>query len=405
MLNKTTTKWQALDWPQIERVSFQDWPLLVTDLSDKTVDLPPLAYDNYTSETSVADSQIRLVYSGQTFLEKHIPAHLEAAGVIVVDWQEATVRFPELVKEYLYSVIPEKADRVLAYHREYFDGGVFIYIPDHYEEKVVIDCLILQDSRAAQTCNLRSVIVAGVHARLEYIERLQTIGEVANSAVIITEVVARAGSQIKYCAIDSLAAKTTAYIKRYARTENDAVVNWAIGAMNDGHTILDTDTYLDGKGSESQLAIVAIASQDQVQGIDAKVVNRGHYSIGNILQHGVILDRATLTFNGIGLIEKNAKHADAQQESRVMMLSDEARGDANPILLIEEFEVTAGHAASAGQLDEQQLYYLMSRGLPRQEAEFLVVRGFLGSVIQEMPSQLVRDQMVAIIDRKLASLM
>ena len=404
MLNKTTTKWQALDWPQIERVSFQDWPLLVTDLSDKTVDLPPLAYDNYTSETSVADSQIRLVYSGQTFLEKHIPAHLEAAGVIVVDWQEATVRFPELVKEYLYSVIPEKADRVLAYHREYFDGGVFIYIPDHYEEKVVIDCLILQDSRAAQTCNLRSVIVAGVHARLEYIERLQTIGEVANSAVIITEVVARAGSQIKYCAIDSLAAKTTAYIKRYARTENDAVVNWAIGAMNDGHTILDTDTYLDGKGSESQLAIVAIASQDQVQGIDAKVVNRGHYSIGNILQHGVILDRATLTFNGIGLIEKNAKHADAQQESRVMMLSDEARGDANPILLIEEFEVTAGHAASAGQLDEQQLYYLMSRGLPRQEAEFLVVRGFLGSVIQEMPSQLVRDQMVAIIDRKLASL-
>lgn len=405
MLNKTTTKWQALDWPQIERVSFQDWPLLVTDLTDKTVDLPPLAYDNYTSETSVADSQIRLVYSGQTFLEKHIPAHLEAAGVIVVDWQEATVRFPELVKEYLYSVIPEKADRVLAYHREYFDGGVFIYIPDHYEEKVVIDCLILQDSRAAQTCNLRSVIVAGVHARLEYIERLQTIGEVANSAVIITEVVARAGSQIKYCAIDSLAAKTTAYIKRYARTENDAVVNWAIGAMNDGHTILDTDTYLDGKGSESQLAIVAIASQDQVQGIDAKVVNRGHYSIGNILQHGVILDRATLTFNGIGLIEKNAKHADAQQESRVMMLSDEARGDANPILLIEEFEVTAGHAASAGQLDEQQLYYLMSRGLPRQEAEFLVVRGFLGSVIQEMPSQLVRDQMVAIIDRKLASLM
>ena len=405
MLNKTTTKWQALDWPQIERVSFQDWPLLVTDLSDKTVDLPPLADDNYTSETSVADSQIRLVYSGQTFLEKHIPAHLEAAGVIVVDWQEATVRFPELVKEYLYSVIPEKADRVLAYHREYFDGGVFIYIPNHYEEKVVIDCLILQDSRAAQTCNLRSVIVAGVHARLEYIERLQTIGEVANSAVIITEVVARAGSQIKYCAIDSLAAKTTAYIKRYARTENDAVVNWAIGAMNDGHTILDTDTYLDGKGSESQLAIVAIASQDQVQGIDAKVVNRGHYSIGNILQHGVILDRATLTFNGIGLIEKNAKHADAQQESRVMMLSDEARGDANPILLIEEFEVTAGHAASAGQLDEQQLYYLMSRGLARQEAEFLVVRGFLGSVIQEMPSQLVRDQMVAIIDRKLASLM
>ena len=78
-MHKTTTKWQALDWPQIERVSFQDWPLLVTDLPEQTVDLPPLAYENELSETSIGDSQIRLVYSGQTFLEKHIPAHLEAA--------------------------------------------------------------------------------------------------------------------------------------------------------------------------------------------------------------------------------------------------------------------------------------------------------------------------------------
>ena len=134
------------------------------------------------------------------------------------------------------------------------------------------------------------------------------------------------------------------------------------------------------------------------------MVNRGNDSVGNILQDGVIMDRATLTFNGIGLIEKYAKGADAQQESRVLMLSEKARGDANPILLIEEFEVTAGHAASVGQVDEEQLYYLMSRGLSREAAEYLVVRGFLGPVIVQMPSAEIRRQLVEIIDRKLSGL-
>lgn len=86
------------------------------------------------------------------------------------------------------------------------------------------------------------------------------------------------------------------------------------------------------------------------------------------------------------------------------MLSEKARGDANPILLIEEFEVTAGHAASVGQVDEEQLYYLMSRGLSREAAEYLVVRGFLGPVIVQMPSEEIRRQLVEIIDRKLSGL-
>ena len=117
---------------------------------------------------------------------------------------------------------------------------------------------------------------------------------------------------------------------------------------------------------------LALSSGRQVQGIDTRVTNYGCNSIGNILQHGVILEKATLTFNGIGHIIKGAKGADAQQESRVLMLSDQARSDANPILLIDENDVTAGHAASIGQVDPEDMYYLMSRGLDKATAERLV---------------------------------
>ena len=98
---------------------------------------------------------------------------------------------------------------------------------------------------------------------------------------------------------------------------------------------------------------------------------------------------------------KGATGADAQQESRVLMLSRHARGDANPILLIDDNNVTAGHAASVGRVDEEQLYYLMSRGLPKPIAERLVIRGFLGPVLAAIPSRAIQIELENMIERKL----
>ena len=235
-------------------------------------------------------------------------------------------------------------------------------------------------------------------------ERLETYGEgaVPATANITVEVIAQAGAQIKFSAIDRLGQNVTAYISRRGKLDNDAMIDWAIGVMNEGNVVADFDSDLYGKGSHADMKVVALSSGKQVQGIDTRVTNYGCNSIGNILQHGVILEKGTLTFNGIGHIIKGAKGADAQQESRVLMLSDQARSDANPILLIDENDVTAGHAASIGQVDPEDMYYLMSRGLDKATAERLVVRGFLGSVIVEIPVKEVRDEMIENIDIILA---
>lgn len=194
----------------------------------------------------------------------------------------------------------------------------------------------------------------------------------------------------------------TAYISRRGKLDDDSMIDWAIGVMNEGDVIADFDSDLFGRGSHADMKVVALSRGRQIQGIDSRVTNYGCNSIGNILQHGVILEKGTLTFNGIGHIIKGAKGADAQQESRVLMLSDKARSDANPILLIDENDVTAGHAASIGQVDPEDMYYLMSRGLDKATAERLVVRGFLGSVIVEIPVKEVRAEMIENIDEILA---
>ncbi|ABV11016.1 Fe-S cluster assembly protein SufD [Streptococcus gordonii] len=394
---KAFDKIDQLDLPVIERVKFHRWNLGDGRISDSE----PLT--SVPDFTSLGDNLKFIQMGTQTVLEQ-LPADLAEQGVVFTDFHTALEEIPELVEKHFMSAIKYDEDKLAAYHTAYFNSGAVLYVPDNVEIDQPIEGIFYQDSESDVPFNKHILIIAGKHSKVNYLERLETYGEgaVPATANITVEVIAQAGAQIKFSAIDRLGQNVTAYISRRGKLDNDAMIDWAIGVMNEGNVVADFDSDLYGKGSHADMKVVALSSGKQVQGIDTRVTNYGCNSIGNILQHGVILEKGTLTFNGIGHIIKGAKGADAQQESRVLMLSDQARSDANPILLIDENDVTAGHAASIGQVDPEDMYYLMSRGLDKATAERLVVRGFLGSVIVEIPVKEVRDEMIENIDIILA---
>ena len=390
-------KMDQLDLPVIERVKFHRWTLGDGRISDSE----PLT--SVPDFTALGDNLKFIQMGTQTVLEQ-LPADLAEQGVVFTDFHTALEEIPELVERHFMSAVKYDEDKLAAYHTAYFNSGAVLYVPDNVEIDQPIEGIFYQDSESDVPFNKHILIIAGKHSKVNYLERLETYGEgtVPTTANITVEVIAQAGAQIKFSAIDRLGENVTAYISRRGKLDNDAMIDWAIGVMNEGNVVADFDSDLYGKGSHADMKVVALSSGKQVQGIDTRVTNYGCNSIGNILQHGVILEKGTLTFNGIGHIIKGAKGADAQQESRVLMLSDQARSDANPILLIDENDVTAGHAASIGQVDPEDMYYLMSRGLDKATAERLVVRGFLGSVIVEIPVKEVRDEMIENIDIILA---
>ena len=394
---KAFDKIDQLDLPVIERVKFHRWNLGDGRISDSE---PSTSVPDFTS---LGDNLKFIQMGTQTVLEQ-LPADLAEQGVVFTDFHTALEEIPELVEKHFMSAVKYDEDKLAAYHTAYFNSGAVLYVPDNVEIDQPIEGIFYQDSESDVPFNKHILIIAGKHSKVNYLERLETYGEgsVPATANITVEVIAQAGAQIKFSAIDRLGENVTAYISRRGKLDNDAMIDWAIGVMNEGNVIADFDSDLYGKGSHADMKVVALSSGKQVQGIDTRVTNYGCNSIGNILQHGVILEKGTLTFNGIGHIIKGAKGADAQQESRVLMLSDQARSDANPILLIDENDVTAGHAASIGQVDPEDMYYLMSRGLDKATAERLVVRGFLGSVIVEIPVKEVRDEMIENIDIILA---
>ncbi|MFM1675279.1 Fe-S cluster assembly protein SufD [Streptococcus mutans] len=385
-----------LELPRIERVKFQRW-----NLGDGTITESPIS-TNVPDFTSFGENPKLVQLGTQTVLES-LPAKLVEQGVVFTDFHSALEEIPQVIEKYFATALKFDEDKLSAYHTAYFNSGSVLYVPDNVEIDLPLEGIFLQDSTSNVPLNKHVLIIAGRHAKVNYLERFETIGDsdVKATANIAVEVLAQAGSQVKFAAIDRLGNNITTYISRRGRLDNDASIDWALGVMNEGNVIADVDSDLIGNGSHAELKVVAASSGRQIQGIDTRVTNYGNNSIGHILQHGVILERGTLTFNGIGHIIKGAKGADAQQESRVLMLSDKARSDANPILLIDENEVTAGHAASIGQVDPEDMYYLMSRGIDKETAERLVIRGFLGTVITEIPVKAVRDEMIAVLDEKL----
>lgn len=326
---------------------------------------------------------------------------LTARGVVLTDIFTATRDYSELVQQYyMTDGVAVNENKLTALHAALMNGGVFLYVPRNVVIEEPIQVLYLHDDADASLFN-HTLIVAEESSHVTYVENyLSTVEEANGLANIVTEVIAKDNAKVIFGAVDVLAKGFTAYVARRGMAGRDARIEWALGLMNDSDTIAENITHLVGDNASSDFKMVTIGRGDQKQNFTTDIVHHGKDTDAFILKHGVMTDKATAIFNGIGRIKKHATRSNAVQESRILMFSDKARGDANPILLIDEDEVTAGHAASVGRVDPSQLYYLMSRGISKEEAERLIVHGFLEPVVSQLPVEGVKEQLTAVIERK-----
>ncbi|MBE5107101.1 Fe-S cluster assembly protein SufD [Bacillus thuringiensis] len=321
-------------------------------------------------------------------------------GVIFTDIVTAATEHAELVQKYLMKDgVKVDEHRLTALHAALINGGAFVYVPKNVVLETPLQAVFLVDGEEANVYN-HVLFVADANSTSTYVENYVANENAKGIANIVAEVIVEQGAQVKFGAVDLLAKDVTTYVNRRGVVGRDGRIDWALGLMNDGNTISENVTNLMGDGSFADTKTVTIGRGNQTQNFTTKVVHFGKHSEGFILKHGVQKDSATSIFNGIGKIEHGASKSNAQQSSRVLMLDEKARGDANPILLIDEDDVMAGHAASVGRVDPTQLYYLMSRGIPKREAERLVIHGFLAPVVNELPIEGVKAQLVEVIERK-----
>ncbi|ERL66434.1 Fe-S cluster assembly protein SufD [Schleiferilactobacillus shenzhenensis] len=353
-------------WPEFAKVTFHPWKLF----GDGTA-------------------------AGVTYPEG---APAAPAGVTIQPLLTAPAAVLAPFKPYLFHQTAP-TDRLTAYHLAHLNSGFLIRVPDHFhsDQPLVLNTQLL----AGVNAHRHLLLLVGRDAQITVVDHFTGEAGADSADSIVTEIVVGEDSRVDFANVDAFGANITAFVRRQAQVAANGILNWTAGVLNDGNIIADTSTNLVGTGSTADVKVVALATGKQVQGLNTRVTNIGRQTTANILQHGVILENATLVFNGIGHIVKGARGADAQQENRVLMLSRTAHGDANPILLIDENDVKAGHAASVGRVDASQMYYLMSRGLTKELAQRLVIRGFLGAVLTAIPLPAIQQQLIDTIERKL----
>lgn len=349
----------------------------------------------------VENSKNLIIQHNNALAYTHVSEQAQNNGVIIEGLSEALVNHSDLVQKYLMTeAVSVDEHRLTALHTALMNGGVFVYVPKNVVVEDPIQYVVLHDDENASFYN-HVIIATEESAEVTYVENyLSTASGEGNQLNIISEVIAGANSNITYGSVDYLDNGFTGHIIRRGTTAADASINWALGLMNDGSQIIDNTTNLVGDRSTSELKSVVVGTGDQKINLTSKIVQYGKETNGYILKHGVMLENASSIFNGIGYIKHGGTKSIANQESRVLMLSENARGDANPILLIDEDDVEAGHAASVGRVDPEQLYYLMSRGISQREAERLVIHGFLDPVVRELPIEDVKRQLREVIELK-----
>lgn len=341
-----------------------------------------------------------LVQKNASTLFFAVTDEVKQQGVIFAPLATALQEHGDLVQKYMGNVVAYDEHALTALHTAVINGGVFLYVPKNVEVKVPLQAVYEVAGNEALLCP-HVIIVAEANSKVTYVDSFVSAegsNMVANS---IVEVYVGPGASVQVASVRSLSADVHDYSFRRATVDRDGRVEWILGEMNDGNTVANNTTILKGTASSAETKTVSVGTGSQRQNLTSQVQHIGTHSESNMVSKAVMTGEAVCILNGITKIEKGAEKANGEQAENVLMLSEKARGDANPILLIDEDDVKAGHAASVGRFSEESIYYLMSRGISRAEAERLIILGFLDPVVAEIPIEEVKNRLRQALERKL----
>lgn len=323
-------------------------------------------------------------------------------GVVFSELREAARAHPEIVKTWLGEVVGSGEDKLLALQAGLWRSGAFVYVPKGVVVDVPLQFVSVTTAGGYGTF-VRHLIVVEELGEVTFTDAYTGDRELADElCVSVTEVIAQDGARVRIGTVHDLPRKATHVAARRAKVDRNADVQWVLGEIGDSYTVGEFGSVLEGDGSRSTGHTVALGSGRARMDLTARMIHKGRFSESDTIARGVMQGRATAVYRGVTQILKGAGGANGQQAERLLMLSPESRADAIPMLLIDENDVKCGHAASVGQISEDQLFYLMSRGVSEVDAKRMIVRGFLEPIVSELPIEAVRKAVEAVIERKMA---
>ena len=316
-----------------------------------------------------------------------INEELERQGVIFLDTDTGLREHPEIFQEYFGSVIPVGDNKFAALNTSVWSGGSFIYVP-----KGVHVTIPLQAYFRINTENMgqfeRTLIIADEGSYVHYVEGCTAPiykSDSLHSAVV--EIIVKKNARVRYTTIQNWSNNVYNLVTKRAMCEEGATMEWIDGNIGSKLTMKYPAVYLMGPHAKGETLSVAFAGEGQHQDTGSKMVHAAPYTSSSIISKSVARNGGRASYRGLVQVQEGASHSSSSVKCDALLVDTISRSDTYPYVDIREDDVTMGHESTVSKVSEDQLFYLMSRGMTEDEAMAMVVRGFVEPIAKELPME------------------
>jgi Fe-S cluster assembly protein SufB len=316
-----------------------------------------------------------------------IKKELDDIGVIFTDMDSALRDYPDLVKEYFGTIIPPNDNKFAALNTAVWSGGSFIYVPPGVAVDIPLQAYFRINAENMGQFE-RTLIIADEGSYVHYVEGCSApiyTSDSLHSAVV--EIVAKKGARVRYTTIQNWSTNVYNLVTKRAAAYEDAVMEWIDGNIGSKVTMKYPSIYLLGKGARGEVLSVAFAGKGMHTDAGGKAIHAAPYTTSVINSKSVSKDGGRTGYRGLVRVEPDAHHAKSTVRCDALILDDESRSDTYPYIEVEDETAALGHEATVSKVGDDQLFYLMSRGLSEAEATAMIVNGFIEPITRELPME------------------
>ena len=388
---KPMAPWFDINMPDLD---FQDifyYLKPATAQTDEWEDLPEQMKRTY-EKLGIPEAERKYLAGVTSQYDSEVVYHrnrieLEEQGILFCDMDTALREYPDLVKQYFGSVIPMGDNKFNALNTSVWSGGSFIYVPPGVECEMPLQAYFRINSENAGQFE-RTLIIADEGSKVHYIEGCSApvyTNDSLHSAVV--EIVVKPSAHVTYTTIQNWSPNVYNLVTKRARVEAEGHMEWIDGNIGSKLTMKYPSVYLMGPKATGEVLSVAYAGAGQHQDAGAKMVHAAPETSSKIVSKSISKDSGITTYRGLVRIEEGATNCKSHVQCDALILDDQSESRTFPYMEVGERDAQIGHEATVSKIADEQLFYLMSRGLTQEQAMGMVVNGFIEPVTRTLPME------------------
>ncbi|MEW6060159.1 MAG: Fe-S cluster assembly protein SufB [Actinomycetota bacterium] len=312
---------------------------------------------------------------------------LASMGVLFSDMDGGLREHPDIVREYFGTLIPANDNKFAALNSAVWSGGSFIYVPPGVHVDIPLQAYFRINAENMGQFE-RTLIIADEGSYVHYVEGCSAPIYTSDSLhAAVVEIIIKRGARVRYTTIQNWSTNVYNLVTKRSAAYEDAVMEWVDGNIGSKVTMKYPSIYLLGKGARGEVLSVAYAGRGQHTDAGGKAIHAAPYTTSVITSKSVSKDGGRTGYRGLVRVEPDAHHAKSTVRCDALILDEDSRSDTYPYIEVEEETAALGHEATVSKVGEDQLFYLMSRGLTEPEATAMIVNGFIEPITRELPME------------------